>query len=263
MVNRFNEGAREISPLLGTFSLFRLNRIDYCINLDWLELGIPCTPEQMMKLINRSNIPTHYSAYKEYDPVGHRMKSPKNRRYLKSNSVVLNCCSKYAHLRDNYPDSPSLKDSMSVIRFEVQCKYLKLYTMSEGLKREGIPEYDVMRHLLSDYYARGVVIKYFDRVIMRGDYYTLKGAIEKIKARKFRDGKEERMIDTLNHISQQRGIHSAKEALQHEVDGLSRINRGVHELIDENINPVTIPKSFGIKHIPNLLEEYSAWCFQV
>lgn len=32
--------------------------------------------------------------------------------------------------------------------------------------------------------------------------------------------------------------------------------RARHELDDENINPMTIPKRFGIKHIPNLLETY-------
>jgi hypothetical protein len=210
----------------------------------------------MMELIKRSNIPTHYKEYKMYDPVGHRMKSPDEVFYLKSNSVVINCYGKYLQLCNNYPDNPSLEDSRSVIRFEIQCKYFKLYSMLRDLKRKDIPYKKTMNYLFSDAYAREVVVTYFDKVIMRGDYYTLKIASAMVKARKFRGHKEERMIYALNLISQQRGISGAKAYIRRERRNLLNFNRALNELSEMGINPVTIPKSFGIGRIPNLLEAY-------
>jgi hypothetical protein len=128
--------------------------------------------------------------------------------------------------------------------------------MTAELKRKGVSPYGIACHLLSDTFAREMVISYFDRVIMRGDYYTHREAVERVKARRFRGGKEERLIDALNLISQQRSVHGAKEALRHEGGDLTRFNQALHELANAGINPVTIPKSFGIRHIPNPLEAF-------
>ena len=254
---RFNEEAKKLSKHLGSFDQYRPNRVDYCVNFDLLELEFPCSPEQMMELIKRSNVPAHYAELKEYDPVGHRMKSLPGCFYLKSNSVVFNGYGKHFHLSNHYPDNPSLEDAQSVVRLEVQCKYMKLYAMLARAKRDGIPDYALTRHLLSDAVAREMIINYFDRVIMCGDYYTLREATEKITARRFGGGKGERMIDALNLISQQRSIQGAKDVLRLEGGDLSRFNRALHELVDDmRINPVTIPKSFGIRWIPSLLEAF-------
>ena len=253
---RFDEEAEKLSKRLGWFYQYRPNRVDYCVNFDLLELGFPVTPEQMMELIGRSNIPAHYSEYQEYHPKDHRMKSLPDQFYLISNSVVINSYGKYAYFRDNHPDNQSMEDSRHVIRLEVQCKYMKLYAMTADLKRRGASDSEITRYLFSDHVARAVVISFFDRVIMRGDYYTLRDATEKVIARNFRDSKRERLIGTLNLISQQRSIHGAKETLTQEGGDLPGFNQALHELVDANINPVTVPKSFGIKHIPNLLEAF-------
>lgn len=61
---RFDEEAGKISSLLGNFSWYSLKRIDFCINFDLKELGIKCTPEQMMELIKRGKFPPYYSEWK-------------------------------------------------------------------------------------------------------------------------------------------------------------------------------------------------------
>lgn len=253
---RFNEEAQRISKRLGTFYDYRPNRIDYCVNFDLLEMGIPITPSQMMTLIERGNIPPHYLEYKLYDTVGHRIKSQDDQFYLKSKSVVVNIYGKYAHLKNNYPNNPSLEASKNIVRFEIQCKYLKLYALSAELNRNHAPNHVIMRHLLSNVVARSVIIHYFDRIIMRGNYYTLKEATEMILSRKFRGDKEKRLIDTLNLISHQRGIYNAKEYLRSTNNDLHYFNQALHELVEENINPVAIPKRFGIRRIPCLLEAF-------
>ena len=253
----FNEEARKLSSLLYGFNEYRPNRIDYCVNFDLQELGYPCEPLQMMELIKRSNIPAHYVERKEYHPTAKRMKALPNSFYLKSNSVRINCYGKFDQLSNNYQDNPSLEDSLSVVRFEVQCRYIKLYNMMARARLKGVPDEDLLRHLLSDEVARETVIGYFNRIIMRGDYYTLKEATERVKVRRFGVGKEERMIDALNLISQQRGIYKAKAIFPLASIALARFNRAMNELVDEmNINPVTIPKSFGIKYLPGLMDAY-------
>lgn len=253
---KFNEEAQKISKHLGTFDDYRPNRIDYCANFDLLEMGIPATPSQMMKLIERGNIPPHYSERKIYDTVGHRMHSSDDQFYLKSKSVVINIYGKYVHLQNNYPDNPCLEDSKNIVRFEVQCKYLKLYALLAESNRSRVPNRVIMQHLLSNMLARDVIINYFDRVVMRGNYYTLKEATEMVLSRRFRESKEKRLIDTLNLISQQRGICNAKEYLHNIGGDLHGFNLALHELAEENINPVTIPKRFGIKRIPCLLDAF-------
>ena len=253
---RFNEEAQRISKHLGTLYDYRLNRIDYCVNFDLLEMGITATPSQIMKLIERGNIPPHYSEYKLYDTIGHRMKSLDDQFYLKSRSVVINIYGKYAHLQNNYPDNPSLETSKNIVRFEIQCKYLKLYALSAESNHSRVNNRVIMRHLLSNAIARSVIINYFDRVIMRGNYYTLKEATERVLSRRFRESKEKRMIDTLNLINQQRGICNAKDYLHNIGGDLHGFNQALHELVAENINPVTIPKRFGIKRIPGLLDAF-------
>lgn len=255
-IKRFNEESKKISISLGQFFQYSPNRIDYCVNLDLLELGIPCSVEDIMELIRRANVPAHFFERKVYNSRSHRMQSQKNCFYLISKSAVINCYGKYKELYENHPNNPSLGDSRTVIRFEVQCKYQWLYRMSSLLKRKGVPEYGITKELLSDAFARSVIVKRWNQVIMSGDYYTLKEATAKVLIRKFRSGKGHRMLDALNLVSQQRGINSAKEFLPNIGEDFFRFNKAMRELVDVGINPVTIPKRFGIRHIPNLLEAY-------
>ena len=89
---------------------------------------------------------------------------------------------------------------------------------------------------------------------MGGDYYTLKEAVEKVKSRSFRISKEQRMIEALDLINQCRGISKAKETLKDEE--LMGFHRTLTDLSVAGINPVTIPKSFNIRFIPNPLQAY-------
>ena len=73
---KFNEEAIKISPLLGQFYQYKPKRIDFCINFDLRELGILCSPEQMMWLIKRGDYPSHFKELLHYDKTSHRMKSP-------------------------------------------------------------------------------------------------------------------------------------------------------------------------------------------
>jgi hypothetical protein len=254
----FNAEAAKISPLLGVFRLYAMNRPDYCVNFDLDELKIPCSPEQMIYLIKRGDIPRHYAEWTEDIIDGDTSKKGKPNKdsfYLESNSVTINCYRKYRQLEKEFPDCPDRGASYNIIRFEVQWKYLKTYALSANIRKNpGTTYFDVIQEMLSEEFCADIIKGYFNRVIREGDYYTLDGAIKKVQFRRFSRNKEARIICELRRVNQSRGVHKVKGALQGEE--LNTFSRTLRDLADIGVNPVTIPKHWGIPHIPNLLAAY-------
>ncbi len=173
----------------------------------------------------------------------------------KGNSVVINCYWKGDQLAEKHPDNPSLEDSRHVIRFEVQCKYPKVHLMSSNIeKRAGNYDFMIMKEMWSDKVCEDVVTKYFNKVVRKGDYFTLPGARWMVEAHNFRQDKEERLIYALELINECRGIAKAKSKL-FSVD-LKDFKRSLKDLDDILVNPVTIPREWNIDYIPNLLGAY-------
>ncbi len=245
----FNNEAKKISPILGEYSHYSMNRPDYCVNFDLSELKIPCTAEQMIKLIKRGNIPTHYSEWVDDND------SAKNSFYLESKSVTINCYRKHKQLKEKFEDCPDLEASQNLIRFEVQCNYLKTYFLSRDIKRkQERSESDVIREMLSEDFCKEIIKKYFNKVIRRGDYFTLSEAIRQVQLQHFSKKKEVRLIMELRRINQFRGIYKVRAALQGEE--LETFRRTLRDLSEINVNPVTIPREWNITRIPNLIDAY-------
>lgn len=245
----FNNEAKKISPILGEYRHYSMNRPDYCVNFDLRELKIPCTAERMIKLIKRGNIPTHYFEWVDDND------SAKSSFYLESKSVTINCYWKHKQLKEDFEDCPDLETSQNLIRFEVQCKYLKTYLLSRDIKRkQELSESDVIREMLSEDFCKEIIRKYFNKVIRRGDYFTLNEAIRQVQVQHFSKKKEARLIMELRRINQFRGIYKVRATLQGEE--LETFRRTLRDLDYININPVTIPREWNIQRIPNLLNAY-------
>ena len=254
----FNYQTKQISPILKTFDCYELKRIDYCVNLDVGELAPGCRPEQIMNLIRRGNIPSSYEEWTKYDSTSHRTKSKPGSFYLINNSVNINCYSKYMQLQEHscenrnngYPPVPqsTLDAAQNIIRFEIQCKYHKTYALSHKTEKVEINE------LLSPFNCVKVVSNYYKRIISSGDWYTLQEAIHIVEEQHFNSQKEKRLVNALQIVNQCRSLAKAKASCQGYE--LAVFKRTLNELSSLNINPVTIPKEWGIKHIPNLLHTY-------
>lgn len=255
VTSSFNIEARKISPILGDYRQFSLNRPDYCINFDLKGMEIPCTAEQMIYLIKHGDIPKHYSERMEYNNISKRKISCKDSFYLESRAVTINCYRKEAQLRKEFQQCPSLEASQNIIRFEVQCKYQKTYLLSKNIKdKQDISEFDVISEMLSDDFCADIIRDYFYRIVRRGDYFTLDGAIRRVQSKSYKQKKEERLISELQRISRCRGIHKVRAMLQGEE--LAAFRRTLNDLEEININPVTIPREWNISRIPNLLYTY-------
>lgn len=274
----YNGKVSEISPILNKFGECSLSRVDPCLNIDLQELNIPCSPAQMISLIKQGNIPEHYQERKvEYNKKQHRRVTDKNSFYLESKSSVINYYWKYPQ-QDNekHPNYFFKEASRNVIRLEVQCKYLAIYNLAQNIRNTTKSYYSMedensdqmyermvygIFHLknpadviLRDSVLEGVIQKHFYRIVRKGDYFTLDGARIMVKSYDFRKDKEERLIYALEQVKECHGIAKAKEKLRGQ--DLTDFKRSLRDLDDILVNPVTIPRRWGIEYIPNLLSAY-------
>jgi len=277
----FSSEANKISLLLGNLNLYSMCRGDYCLNADLKELDIPCSSGQMMMLIKRGDIPAHFVERTKYDTISRRQKPDKNSFYLESGSVVVNCYDKYAQLLHEMRHPCANKDDAdSIVRFEVQCKYLKLYAMSKSQVKvsntpiPSMPVYssaselydlyeDILSNrrnaipvdtLLSNAVSVEIVQKYFQKIVRAGDYYALERAKYVIQSSSYHPKKKDRLIDALVLTNRCRGIYKVKNTLKGKE--LAEYKRSLKDLDHLGVNPVTIPREWGIAHIPNLLNAY-------
>lgn len=260
----FNNEMKKISPLLKTFNDYYIKRIDYCINFCLKELAPECSQEQIMNLLKREDIPRSYQEWTEYDENARRNKSKPESFYLYNSSITINCYNKRMQLmnqsrenqeKGNAPVSPEeLEAAQDIIRFEVQCKYHKTFTLNQRAETLGNHEFNKYKNLLShDFYNREIHY-YWNKVIGKGDWYTMQEAIHIIQSKHFNIQKENRLIEALHFVSQHRSLATAKSLLKgYELEAFKRT---LNDLSSLNINPVTIPKRWNICHIPNLLYTY-------
>ena len=259
-----NFESQKISSLLGTFNDYKIKRGDYCINICLNDFIPAYDPALIINLIKRSDIPQHYEEWMVYDYDSHRKKSRPESFYLYSKSVNINCYSKYLQLlnrsQENVekryaPISPEIIDaSRNIIRFEVQCKYHKTYSLSqqaENLENNSLNKYKSLLHPVK---CIEIVSSYYKKIIEKGDWYTLPEAVRIIQSKNFNSQKEQRLISAVKDVSQCRSLAKAKASCQDKE--LIAFKNTLKELAVLNINPVTIPREWNIKHIPNFLRAY-------
>ena len=263
-IANFNRISSSISPLLGTFEDYTLKRTDYCFNCAVSELAPGCTYKQIMDLLKRADIPYHFKEWEEYDTVSHRSKSRPGSFYLTNDSVHINYYSKYMQLleksrkniENEYPPIPPevLDAAEDIIRFEVQCKHPKVYSFSRAATAAGNHKINKYESLLTPEFCQEIINGYFHKTIGQGHWYSLQAAISLVRSYNFNSQKENRLIDAQELVNNCRGVVNAKEAYQG--DDLDAFKRTLKDLDDLRINPVTIPRRWGIGRIWNLLEMY-------
>ena len=263
-VATFDRISTNISPVLGTFADYDLKRIDYCINFSVSELAPDCTSDQIMNLIRRGDIPPSYKEYKQYDKISHRTRASPNSFYLVNKSVTINCYRKGTEIQKRMangimredPDfiTETLDEAEDIIRFEVQCKYHNVYARSRRAKANGNKEVNLCEDLLSDETCADIINYYFNKIIGRGLWYSLYAARAQIRSCHFNSQKEKRLIEALELVNRCQSLADSKELLQGKE--LEAFKRTLKDLSSIGINPVTIPKGWGIGRIWNLLDAY-------
>lgn len=263
-ITNFNQEAKRISPVLQHFGCYSLKSIHYCINFLLDDFDVTVSPESMMELVRKADIPPYYKEWMEYCIKSHRMKSDPTSFYLKNQSININIYNKYQEMKKRSEErvkkglSPIpeelIEAAKNIIRFEVQCKYRKMYSLSNRAKEAGNTKTNKFENLLSDDACKSAINDYFNKVIGKGDWYTLQGAIRIIESYNFNKQRKRRLIDALQLVNKCRSVATAKASFQG--DDLKAFKETLKDLSELGINPVTIPKDWGVKHISNLLYTY-------
>lgn len=261
---KFNCISRDISPLLRTFDNYMFKRIDYCINFSLNELAPKCSSKQVIELIKRADVPSDYSVWTVYDETAHRQKSNPDSFYLKCGSVNINCYRKDVELQQRAEKAKgdtkealleASRATQDIIRFEVQCKYPKVYALSRQVGGESRFIINKYRELLGYQACMKQINHYYKSTIGAGDWFSMEMAQKIIRGHRFHKQKRERLIAALRDVSQCRSLASAKAKYQDS--DLAAFKRTLKDLADIGINPVTIPREWGISHIPNLLHTFN------
>ncbi len=148
---------------------------------------------------------------------------------------------------------------MDIIRFEVQCKPRKIIDLNRHIKDNNYLRINKYDDFLSPAMCEKIIKYYFTRTIGLGDWYSLSYARQMIQLNHFNQNKEYRLIDALDAVNQCRGVSKAKKAIEQSPTAskdIRKFNDSLRELNKLGINPVTIPVSWGINHLPNLLESF-------
>lgn len=214
-----------------------------------------------MKLIRRGDVPPHFREWVEFDSTSHRMKSKPDSFYLISKSANINCYGKQVELQERNQKNPgsipqaTLASAQDIIRFEVQCKYPKVYALSRSAEKKGNDSINKNHDLLKYKACLKAINYHYQKTIGKKDWFTLSKAEKIILRQDINKQKKERLISALQEVSQCRSLARAKAL--HQGEDLAAFKRTLKDLSDIGINPVTIPREWGISHIPNLMHTFN------
>lgn len=183
--------------------------------------------------------------------------------YRRSKSVILNYYDKFDHISKkinaNSLDAYLMEEAQNIYRIEVQClNYNKLKLIR---KKFDLPKETNLYHYLRSDIAEWALLSYYDKVIGRADYYSLDEAIKKVDSTVWGSRKKENIKNWIKLIAQARSVSKARKQF---VEGttLARTDIVVKGSLntfwnyeracrDIGVNPVTIPRDWGIDYIPN------------
>ncbi len=183
--------------------------------------------------------------------------------YRKSRSVILNFYDKFDHITKtvdtNSFDAHLIEEAHNTFRIEVQC--LNHNKLKHIRKKFDLPLKSNLYDYLRPDIAKWAFFSYYDKVIGRGDFYSLAEALKIVEATEWNQRKKKNIKSWLKLIAQAKSVSKAKQQF---VDGTILANtktvvqgnrntfRNYENACKEiGINPVTIPKDWGIDYIPN------------
>lgn len=227
-----------------------VSRIDYTINLTSEYV------KECVALAKKGKDPYRYN-----DPVNKPGSS-----YRKSKSVILNYYDKFDHISkkigtDSF-DAYLLEEAQNIYRIEVQC--LNHNKLRHIRKKFDLPRESNLYDYLLPVIAEWTFLFYYDSVIGRADYHSLAKAIKIVEETEWSKRRKENIKNWLKLIAQAKSISKARQqfvngtTLGHTktvVKGNLNTFRNYEKACrDIGVNPVTIPKDWGISYIPNPIE---------
>lgn len=250
---RFNEQLQIIfggfHRYLPSFNQWICKRIDYCADV------ITEHVSDYIRLFQRAKVPNrHFEAKNKLEGSAYAMCS----------SMTLNFYNKQDELikrrtvrNDTRITDEHIRAAEGILRVEVQCERNKTNYMKQ---REGFSN-KCVEHFLDPRLAKETILNYYDKTIGSGDFYSLYEARKIINRARIRQDSKQALYETLDLVSQVRRMDAARKQYMEGVilEGKGPLqgsgetfDRNVKKLRSLGINPVTIPRSWGIHHLPSI-----------
>ena len=250
-----------VLPLRTNLNEWSLQRIDY--NID-LKLP-PCEVEQYITLLQRGDKNHSWHIHEMADETKKRKQSKHGNRKKThpTGSVIfdnkqysVNIYNKYLELlkvqeERGITDTEELQASEGILRIEVQVKRNKLNTIKQGIKQDFDFEGRPIEYFAKYDIAIPIIMKTLQSITGRADYMTYKNAENKILQGIKRQRIREDIINFLQIARNTKSLWRAKELYNRT----TRISTILEHLNRMNINPVTIPPSFGRDSMENLFDK--------
>lgn len=232
---------------LPSFNHWICKRIDYCADV------ITEHVSDYIRLFQRSKIPNrHFEAKNKFE----------GSAYAICSSMILNFYNKQDELmkrrmKNTRITEEHVRAAEGMLRIEVQCERNKTNYIKQ---REGFSN-KWIEHFLNPQLAQSIILNYYDKSIGSGDFYSLYEARKIINRSEIPQNSKQSLLSTLDLISQARKVDTARKQFMEGIvlEGKGRFqgsgvtfDRNVKKLRSLGINPVTIPRSWGIHHLPNI-----------
>lgn len=263
---RFNELTRGLLPFLPQFRFWKVNRIDYCVNVH--------TPyvEEYIHLLKKGN-----RRYMQdwYDRNGNYTQKPGSLYYVatakrkRNRGVTVNFYNKMDEMMKSFesngewPDDEDLEElPKDILRLEVQCHKVKIDHLQ---KKYRFPDRSVP-YFLDPQIAYEMISTYLKIIAGDGDYHRKSVALEMIDQTGCRQVTKEKLKKIIQDIAKQ---HSSiwkvrDDYIKNGIMQRDEYNALIRTLYSHNINPVTITNNLhldgktlkqGIKSVFSIFED--------
>ncbi len=242
LYDNFKEFMGKLLPYRADINCWTVQRIDYT-----RDIKTPYCAEYI-ELLQRGNKPSRLridskdTHKKEIDK-----KHYKGSVRYRCKGYTVNIYDKYKERIDKNITREIAEESKNILRIEIQCNPSKIDYIS---KKNGIYGQTIESLAYLQAEQENMIKRAIKAIEGSGDYYTLKGAIDKVEKSTKKTTTKSDMTRLLQIVNQYRSVRKARANFR----DIERFNRLIEHLQELNINPVTIPKAWGIKTLSPVLE---------
>lgn len=233
----FNERIKRIHNTLPLLENWVVNRIDYAIDIFTKNV------EEYIVLFQMGDKPKVF--YELYCNKSKKRKQRNGSFYLVSKSVNINFYNKENERINKNGYSGNMN---RVLRLEVQCKKMR----TDYIKKKNKFISKQLKYYFTELESEKQIKEYYLKTVGRGDYYKLKKAIELVAESNYSNLTKNKLIRTLNLISECGGIWKARDSVKWSEKSFHKYLELLRKL---DINPVTIPENWRLENLPNILSD--------
>ncbi|WP_055667909.1 hypothetical protein [Desnuesiella massiliensis] len=242
---KFNKKLFSISDYFPTFEEFSLSRVDYSFNYNFYNQEYA---KNVMRIFKRAAQINKLEEYKSYDKTQKKLVSPKDSIYLWNKSVRINVYLKYNEMTKKNIKNRDINKAKGIIRFEIQCKQSKLYSLKKTFSIKNMRPSNFFREDIYCY----IFQFYFKKIFGKGDFYKYNDAKKIIcSSKKIKENSKVLMLKFLKIVSIKRNINKAIDEIKGLGYKINEIEKVIKSFDSIGLNLVTVPRESKFEDLKN------------